>query len=40
MSEADILLVSERGLAIMEVTEGGGNRILQPAPRAFGPRTF
>ncbi len=32
--------LNERGLAIMEVTEGGGNQILQPAPRAFGPRTF
>jgi len=32
--------LNERGLSIMEVTEGGGNRVLQPAPQAFGPRAF
>ena len=32
--------LNERGLSIMEVTEGGGSRVLQPAPRAFGPRSF
>lgn len=32
--------LNERGLAILEVQSGGGTRVLQPAPAAFGPRSF
>lgn len=32
--------LTERGLAIHEVTSGGGSRVIRPAPTAFGPSAF
>lgn len=32
--------LNDRGLAIHEVVNGGGSRVIKPAPTAFGPSSF